>query len=133
MGFKFGAVFRYVPKRILYFLLSAQFKSFGIGAGGGSRWDYGPKDPVDGVNSEFVGIRNPFNIETKRTYRVAIRCLDDNIECYLDGVLAMRVSDAKPASGKIGFYARRGDFRFDNVRLYRAVPLPKLEFTPADR
>ena len=44
-----------------------------------------------------------------------------------------RLTDEQPARGRIALYCHRGDFRFDNVLLYRAVPLPKLQFTAANK
>jgi hypothetical protein len=39
-------------------------------------------------------------------------------------------TDEKPAEGKIALFGVDANARFDNVALYRAIPLPKLQFTP---
>jgi len=82
-----------------------------------------PHDPV-GIHYAWGGFRYP--VQPVRRYRMAMRAVGPVAECYVDGQIVARIHDRRPAVGGLGFYVFEGGCRFDNVRVYKPVPLPRV-------
>jgi hypothetical protein len=127
-GFRMGAIVRQRPSRFLYFAMTDQYN--GLCVGGATGYARGPAGRAPGVSLRCTRGTAAYPVETDRTYHVSVRCAGRNLEWYIDGELVAEGTDEKPVKGRLGFHVHRADARFDNVRIYRAVPLPKLQFTP---
>jgi len=115
VGFRLGAYVRHGLRQHVSFAMSTQFGGLGPGARKGAK----------GITFTSATKRK-IVAESGRRYHVAIRCLGQDIDCYVDDELLARGRDEAPAKGRIGLYAHRADAIFDNVRLYRPMPLPKV-------
>ncbi len=122
VGYRLGAFVRWTAQRHLSFTMTDQFDRVGYGGGVDKR--------PEGVTVEYRKNNGVWKVETGRTYRVAVRCEGNTFEGYLDGELFLRCTDERPAAGGIGLHAHRADARFDNLRLYPALPLPALQSLP---
>ena len=125
VGFRLGALVRWTPQRHLSFTITDEFDRVG--------YHGGVNKAPDGISVDYLKNNGAWKIETGRVYRVAVRCEGKTLEDYLDGKLFMRCTDERPTLGGICLHAHRADARFDNLRLYPAVPLPKLESLPQGR
>ena len=81
-----------------------------------------PHEPV-GMHYAWGGFRYP--VQPVRRYRMAMRAVGPVAECYVDGQIVARISDRRPSVGGLGLYVFEGGCRFDNVRIYKPVPLPR--------
>ena len=81
-----------------------------------------PHQPV-GMHYAWGGFRYP--VQPVRRYRMAMRAVGPVAECYVDGQIVARISDRRPTVGGLGLYVFEGGCRFDNVRIYKPVPLPR--------
>ncbi|NQT53322.1 DUF1080 domain-containing protein, partial [bacterium] len=125
-GFLFGVVFRRTDRRWLYAFLSDQFDKLETGGGTGPAYYH-----IHGPKAKDVTYRGtPCTVETGKTYRLTVRCVGKDFACYVDGRLLMEGTDEKPIRGRLALCSVDANAQFDNVRVYRAVPLPKLQFTP---
>ncbi|NQT50710.1 hypothetical protein HQ576_01600 [bacterium] len=130
--FRFGAIVRYTPKRYIHCLLSGCYHLLYVG--GSTGWGRGQSGRAEGITVRYTrkdwsrsgGENYPF--VTNKPYHVTVRCADTKFTCHIDGGLVAIGRDEKPASGMLGFHVH-GTASFDNVRVYRAVPLPELECT----
>jgi len=120
VGFRLGVLFHHTPKRHIGFVLHVQHHGIGADASKGA----------EGITITQPPGSKPPRMESDREYRIAIRCLGNDFECYADGELVSRGTDEKPEAGRIGLHAHRADALFSNLRLYKAVPLPELNFQP---
>jgi hypothetical protein len=81
-----------------------------------------PHQPV-AMHYAWGGFRYP--VQPVRKYRMAMRAVGPVAECYVDGQIVARISDRRPTVGGLGLYVFEGGCRFDNVRIYKPVPLPR--------
>jgi len=84
------------------------------------RFRYVRQEPV------YLGGQS-FPVEPGKTYAVAVRCLGDSFQCFINGEL---VADGSPGgilpAGRLGLSVHGGAAHFDNVRVFRSAPLPEL-------
>ena len=118
IGFRYGVQFRHTTTRHLRFCLSDQFNTVG---GGSSK--------KQGVEVTYHRNKGRHDVKTGEFYRMTVRCIGKQVACYVNGEKFLEMTDERPVAGKIALLAHRADLRFDNFRIYRALPLPKLEFT----
>ncbi|NQT85439.1 DUF1080 domain-containing protein, partial [bacterium] len=124
VGFRLGAAFRERPEGFITVIWSDEYND--MHCHGASGYDKGPIGSLAGVRGRTPQKHVPF--ETDQMYRVAIRCVGGAFECYRDGTLEAEGTDETPKAGRIGFVIQRANARYDNVRIYRPAPLPKLDF-----
>jgi len=134
-SFRFGAVFREQARgegggHFLYCLLSGTHSLLCVG--GATGYSLMPTGSVAGVKFRYTrqeplylgGQRFP--VDVGKLYRVAVRCLGNTFECYVNEQLVADGVTGAAASGRIGFLVEGGECVFDNVRLYVPAPLPEL-------
>ena len=115
VGYRLGGYVRHTLRQNVHIAMAPQYGGIGPGVSKGAK----------GITFTFAMGPKPV-AESGRRYHMAIRCLGQDIDCYVDDELIARGRDEAPTKGRIGLYAHRADAIFDNVRLYRPVPLPKL-------
>ena len=138
-SFRFGALFREQGLRrrdpeddasFLYCLLSSTHGLLCVG--GATGYTRGPVGALEGVKFRYVrqepvylgGQRFP--VEPGKLYRLAIRCVGNIFECYVNGQLVAEGVTGAADIGRIGLLVHGGECVFDNVKLYPAAPLPEL-------
>jgi hypothetical protein len=132
--FRMGVLFRYTPTRFIQCVMAGCYGLVYIG--GCSGMGRGPGGKVEDITVRYTfktwsrsgGREYEFN--RRKPYRVAIRCEGTAYACFVDGQQLAIGRDEKPVASAIGFHLHGGTATFDNVGVYRPVPLPTLEFQP---
>ncbi|MBM4037356.1 MAG: DUF1080 domain-containing protein [Planctomycetes bacterium] len=128
-GLVVGIVFRYTARRWLFALLYDAFDQAEGGGATGRGW-YLRSGPgaTDTPRAKDVTYRHArLNIQAGDTYHLKLKCNGRDVECFINGKLELQLTDEKPTAGELAFLSAGQAARFDNVRLYRVVPLPELK------
>jgi serine/threonine protein kinase len=126
VGFLLGVVFRHTSKRWLYLFFNDGFDQVEGGGGVGPSFYHigGPK----AKDVRCGAVR--YAVETGQRYRLTVRCTGRGFQGFVDGKRVLQGADERPTRGRLGLFATGAHARFDNVCVYRPVPLPPLEFQP---
>jgi len=135
-SFRFGTLFREQRRReegggqFLYCLLSGTH--YLLCAGGATGYVRTPVGVVDGVKFRYTR-QDPvylggqrFPVDVGKLYHMAVRCMGNAFECYVNDQLVVEGVAGAADSGRIGFLVQGGECVFDNVKLYTPAPLPAL-------
>jgi len=129
-GLVLGVLFRYTSRRWLYALLYDAFDQAEGGGATGRGWylQSGPRAAETTPRAKDVTNRYArLNIQTGDTYHLKLKCIGKDIECFINGKLEFQLTDEKPTAGELALLGAGVLARFDNLRLYRVVPLPELK------